>query len=258
MPLDWQKLSGEVNVEDIMTRRADLLCLRSEKQRKEVLRKAKDGHYDIVPVEKDGEIKEVLHVDDEKRAPIDRSWLVSGDTIIPDLVEIFSSPGRPALLVLKGQDIVGLVTPADLNRIPARVFFYHLVAEFEWRLTDLVRNHPEADSKDAILAAFSSGRKKKILDRLSDRRKHNMDVGLLEVLYLWELIEFFSQRDDLCGYVGYDSADSFYADFESIGHRLRNPTMHSVGPLLRNTDDLKRIREYVQRIREVLENLWVI
>ncbi len=257
MSLDWQELSGDVTVEDIMTRRKDLLCLHFEEQeqRSKVLKIAKNRRYDIVPIEKDGKIIEILYIDDEERDPLEPSWLVSGDTTIPDLVEIFSSSGRPALLVLKGQKVGGLVTPADLNRIPARVFFYRLVAELEWGLAKLIRAHFH-DDLEQVMEILPKTKREVVECRLSQLRESNFDKSVLEEMDLSHLLTIVGKCEALYSRLGYPSRRKFDDALSSIPTRLRHPTMHPVRALLTGeSGGVEKIHAYVCSVREVLNNL---
>ena len=76
-----------------------------------------------------------------KEYSLTRPWVVSSDTTIPDLLGLFVETERPGFLVLHGQTVVGLVTPADFNKMPARIYFYNLIGKLEIELADLATGH---------------------------------------------------------------------------------------------------------------------
>ena len=67
-------------------------------------------------------------------------------------------------MVFHRQEVVGLVTPADINKLPARVYVYNLIGELELGLANRVRRH-FANGSDKLLQALSADRRQKLKDK---------------------------------------------------------------------------------------------
>ena len=46
-------------------------------------------------------------------------WLISADTSVPALLDAFIHAQEPGTPMFQRQEVIGLVTPADLNKLPA-------------------------------------------------------------------------------------------------------------------------------------------
>ena len=255
MPLDWQRLAGQVTVKDIMTPRSELQCFTAGENREEALSKARANHYDVVPVEKDGRIISLLLAKESQECSLDRSWLISGDTDIPALLDVFVSSKRPALFVLERQEIGGLVTPADLNRIPARVFFYRLLAELEWGLAELVRERFDGDLEKAV-SLLGPTRQKRVRCLSDKLRKSNAEITVLEATDLGDLMTIVRKTEELYDSLGYPSGSQFKKALGAIPKHFRNPTMHTVRNLFSSeSGGIDKIQKYVGQIRDILKRL---
>jgi hypothetical protein len=129
------------DVSQIMTLRDELLCWERGAPQAPVLAQAREDGYNVVPVTEESRIVDVLLVAEERTEPLTRDWLVSRDTGLPALLDLFVETAKPVLLVLHGQDVVGLVSPADLNKLAMRVYLYHLIGGLEMGLKDLISEH---------------------------------------------------------------------------------------------------------------------
>jgi hypothetical protein len=138
-----------------MTPREALLTCQKGSDFSTVCADAQRKGFDVVPVTENKRITGVLLTKAASSEPLTHEWLVSNDTGIVDLLNLFVESDRPGFLVFRRQEGVGLVTPADLNKLPARVCFYNLVAELELALVAFVSNmqqfHP-ALSEEISLA----------------------------------------------------------------------------------------------------------
>ncbi len=255
--LTWGLLRQVFTVETLMTPRRDLFTGEQGADLAHVQSEARQRRFDLVPMTHDGRIVGVLRTDGEEPEPLTDRWLVSRDTAIPDLLGLFVETGRPGFLVFWRQDVVGLVTPADLNKLPARIYLYHLIGEVELALALRIRSH-FADDPSQLLHMLSEKRRKELEDYLSVLAEGNVDVDPMQLLRLSDVINIAAKHETLRAELGFSSRR---ATENALGglNDLRNRTMHPVRPLLeRIPEDLERLQRYGQQAGEVLRRLEVV
>lgn len=210
--------------------------------------------YDLIPATRDGEISGLWRKGVETPAALSREWFISHNTAIPHLFRLFAANGSPGFLALYGQTIVGLVTPADLNKLPVRAYLYNLIGGLEVSLGGLLRSHFR-DDRDSLLNHLSASSRGTVEAELKETQAGNVDVDPVEFLYISDLIDVVSKDPELRQILGYRSRNQIENDLGGIV-RLRNRIMHPVRPLLEKApDDLQKQHERIQRARALLEKL---
>jgi hypothetical protein len=182
--------------------------------------------------------------------------LVSRDTAIPDLLQILLESGRPGFLVFQRQDVVGLFTPADLNKLPVRVYLYFLIGEVELALTLQIRSHFAAKPEQA-LQMLSAKRRGELEEQIAGLTEQNIGVDPVQLLRLSDVINIAAKHEPLRSRLGFSSRRAVENALGGLND-LRNRTMHPVRPLLtRIPEDLERLRRYGQQAGEILRRLEV-
>lgn len=111
------------------------------------------------------------------------------NTTIEKLIELLALTNDSApVFVIDGNSIVGLVTPADLDKIPVKVYFFTLISALESLLLDIIGK----DYQRYKLLLDSPG---KVENRC--RRRSGENVGLEEYNYLMtpEILEIVSKSE---------------------------------------------------------------
>lgn len=252
--LSWELLQQVFTTETIMTAGPDLLTWEHGTDLAPVRAEAESRRFDVVPVTEDGRIVGVLCEEGVKPEDLTDRWLVSRDTGIPDLVTILAESGRPALLVFHRQDVIGMVAPADLNKMPARVYFYNLIGELELVLAEFIRSYWTGDPEDLLLL-LSKKRREKLTSQASGLVEGNVNVDPIQLFYLSDLVEVVAKSEGLRSELGFASRGAA-ADYLNGLVDLRDKTMHLVRPLLeRVPEDLYKLHERVERAKHLLEQL---
>jgi hypothetical protein len=255
--LTWGLLRQVFTVETLMTPRQDLLTCEEGAARSSVCDEARRRRYDLVPFTREGRIAGVLRVDGGEPETLTDRWLVSRDTPIPDLLSLFLESGRPGFLVFWRQDVVGLVTPADLNKLPARVYLYNLIGEVERALALRIRHHFAGDA-GKLFGVLSAKRGQELEAHLALLAEGNVDVDPMQLLRLSDLINIAAKHEALRLELGFPSRRALETALGGLND-LRNRTMHPVRPLLqRIPEDLERLQRYGQQAGEVLRRLEAI
>lgn len=249
MTLSIQALLDQIlTVKDLMTPRADFCCVSGDRL-SEASVIAQEMSFDLLPVEESGRLVGIWYDGVTDFEPLTDRWLVSRDTSIPDLLTLFVESQRLGFLVLHCQEIVGLVTPADLNKLPVRVYVYNLIGELELRLAGVVQNYCGNDL-DKLCRALGEKRWKELVKKSKQMKKGNVDINPVQLLYLRDLLYLIITQPIVLNKLGLSS------DLLLDLNNLRNQTMHLVRPLLEQPpEDLTKLHERVQRIEDILQYL---
>jgi hypothetical protein len=116
--------------------------------------------------------------------PVTAALLVSDATGLPSVLSVLR--GRPYTFVLVGPEVRGIVTRADLNKPPVRVYLFGLISLLEMHLRFWVR---AAYGGDSWKRKLSSARLKAAEDLQTERRGRNQETGLIDCL------QFCDKRD---------------------------------------------------------------
>jgi hypothetical protein len=208
--------------------------------------------YDIIPVTEQGKITGFMTKDKPfETKTIEKSWFVTRDTPISDLVNLFIETGKPAFFVLYRHEIVGVLTPADLNKLPARIYIYSLIGDVELMLSELIHHQPGISRND-ILNVIGTERAKEILTSIDELQKQNVDIDIIQVLYLSDMLTIVQKIPALRERLGFSSRKKAEYGLSGIND-LRNKTMHLVKPVLsRMPNDLTSLQTRLARIQSIL------
>ncbi|MCA0454967.1 MAG: hypothetical protein LCI00_13425 [Chloroflexi bacterium] len=240
-------------VREITTSFDKLYCLSNDGQQEAVLEHARKDRVTYLPVREGSRITAIARREDLTIAeilPLTADWLIAADTPILHLIELFAEKSDRVFLVLQSSRIIGLVAPADLNKVPARASIYLLTAQFEAELAVLVRNMLGED--EAILERLLSP--DNITKIRAEHAKANAgDIGLtlFYYLYLADLMTIVAKHEGLRKSLGLKSRS--HADSQLDFADIRNKVSHLTGMLITSQDDLKTLNEACNKIIRLSE-----
>jgi hypothetical protein len=184
----WDQLDRAFTVCNIMTPRDKWTIIHLQGNNDPNKPQLMNLDFDITPVEREGIIETFVQKDfPNQEQEISKEWLISSDTTIPNLLNIFIGSNKKALFVLKNQEIIGLVSPADFNKIESRVYIYLLIGQLEIALSDFIFEKGNLN-RDEILSSLSGDRKVEILRKEENLQNSNLDPNILELLYLSDML----------------------------------------------------------------------
>ena len=250
---NWELLAQVFTVESVMTPRENLLTWQSGADQAEVRSVAASFGFDLIPVESDGEIVGLLSPQQGFAIPLTREWLVSQDSSIPDLLNLLIECRRPGLLALHGQQVTGIVTPADLNKMPARHYVYNLLGELELKLAQQIRQHFAERFADSM-QHLDSGRQKSIRNLARKQRDGNVHVDLIELMTLSDLLRIASSEPTLSDRLKIAASEASTGELKGLV-ALRNSVMHLVRPLIESSGALENLRERLRGATTLLQRL---
>ncbi|MFH1438527.1 MAG: hypothetical protein ABIJ56_22655 [Pseudomonadota bacterium] len=241
-------------VETIMTPRNELSTLNNARR---ITIKKEDEYllrYDLIPLTEDGRIVEIYHTKTNKKESITEKWLITRDTSIPELMNLFVESSQQGFIVLQRQDVVGLVTVADLNKLPTLVYLYNLFAEFEVSLEILIRS-TFRNNMEKILSFLRKARKDDVIERYNEQVINNIEIDYLHLLYLLDIIDVVIGHDELRNKLGFPSKTKAEKALGGIT-RFRNRIMHPAQPLLvKIPEDLSKVLKHVATIKNVINQI---
>jgi hypothetical protein len=184
----------------------------------------------------------------ELSRPIDVELVVSGALPLTDAVAALTH--QPFLFVLERDRVNGMVTRADLQRLPVSMVALGLIIAGEAALDMLIARFTNME----WLSLLSPERQEGIQVVFNDRRKRNAEITLLQCLNLDDRMTIASKLDRLRVELGHSSRTSFKTWAEPIKD-LRNALAHGDGLLDAEPDPVAAAGLF-QSAREFAERAW--
>jgi hypothetical protein len=248
----WDEVNQAYTAKLIMTPRSSTTSWELGSDRKPYLNPGGSLIYDVIPVTKNDETIGFMTKDKPFEVQlIEKGWFVTRDTPISDLVNLFTETKRPAFFVIYRHEIVGILTPADLNKLPARTYIYSLIGDVELMLSELIRIEANVSQND-ILKNIGKERSNEIQKSLSKLQTQNVDTEIIQLLYLSDLLNIVQKVPILRERLGFSSRKKAEEGLSGI-NELRIRTMHLVKPVLsKMPDDLYSLQRRLSRIQSIL------
>jgi hypothetical protein len=242
------QLNQIFTVETIMTPQSKLLAWDSISPLEDVWQKADALKIDAIPVREEGVIQTILIRGADTPLPLSPDWLVTRDTPIAEVVCIFAEMKRDCLLVLGAQDVIGLVTPIDLNKLSARTYFYNLIADMEMQLARTIAQH-FPHPRDILAFIHREDRREHIQRIIEDSE---LELEAIHTLYIREFSDIIQGEEKLRGQLGFKSKNQVEKYFGGIID-LRNAIMHPTRPILDNDHGIQQLHRRLERIAHLLD-----
>ena len=253
--------SEHLNVSQIMTKIGEAYCTTENESAKKVLDELGKLNYTMAPVRVDGLIKKFVRRRDLKEKgnvsdysiEINKNQLISYDTELLNLVDYFNfcSESDPFYFILRGNNIVGFVLPADFNKQPARTLFYILFSKLE---IDLKQTFQKCFKDDEWLKILPTSEKGKILCQYEELQKQDLEISKLECAQMKNLLDAIRENEFLLNEIGGCSKNQFKNIAEDMRH-FRDLTMHPINKLVNSTKEFKRLIKTKNSVLQLLKNI---
>ena len=241
----------DYTVLDIATPLEDLTCWRVNEPRDVVVKSAIAHNLTYIPVLDEKGLDGIISRDDlaagARPLPLTADWLLATDTSILEVIRLFAQqPGR-VFLVLQASAVVGLVTPADLNKIPARASVYLLVAHFEIELARLLRLVLGGD--EDFRPFFTASRWERLqADRVRQARG-DVELELLQMMDLGDITDIARKHDGVRDLLGFASNSQCRKAMDLQG--VRNRISHPTRPLIERREDIVELNDACRRLADL-------
>lgn len=250
-----------LTVDAIMVAKSDLLTWRPGTDDSHVQQTIRDEEYNQVPVVNEhGEIRGLatVAVPDRTLPPITDyhhvapAWLVSADTSVRRLIDILDSSRHPARFVFQEDQVVGLVTYADLNDAVARTALYLLISQLEIKLARLLRRHDK--SSWAYVGHLSKRRQEKFAQLREEMAQKDVTHDPIEHFNLTDVFEAIRNEPDLRERLGFPSKSKFDKAKSGI-NKMRNTVVHSVRLVVDGVHGVASVNRRCARLEAMLSRL---
>jgi len=170
--------------------------------------------------------------------------LVSDATSLGDLLAVLR--GRERVFVLEGPVVRGIITRADLNKPPVRVYLFGLISLLEMHLQFWVSSHYPDDSWQQALNPGRLEAANKLLDL---RKGRNNDITLLQCLQFCDKRDLVLQSEELRNKLGFASKGGG-ATLLTCAEKLRDVLAHSQADLAQESswEELIKVVESVEQL----------
>jgi hypothetical protein len=178
--------------------------------------------------------------------PITTEQLIADGTPLPMLLKVL----RRTLytFVLVGPEVAGIVTRADLNKPPVRIYLFGLVSLLEMHLSFWVQAEYPDESWQSELSAGRFEAAKRIRD---ERRKRNQDPFLYQCLQFCDKRDLLVAKQTLREQLGLGTSAAALAFFKKA-EDLRNVLAHSQQDLV-DGSSWEDLIDIVQGIENVVQ-----
>jgi hypothetical protein len=155
------------------------------------------------------------------------------------------------VFVIEGNEVVGLITLSDLQRIPVGMAVLAIILATELSLNELIaRRYGEW----GFLAHLSEDRRRQVLERHEELRRRNLETSPIDALMLEERLTLAGKVQRFRRELGFPSRKRYESWTEEL-KRLRNALAHG-NTLLDHQPDARRALELVGRVRSFAEAVW--
>ena len=156
------------------------------------------------------------------------------------------------IFVTKQKEVVGIVTPADLNKTPSKMLFYILISFFERLLIKSIKDLELTDKQVEGCIGFK--RWWQALGRHEQARRENFQLSLIDCLNIGDLFDIASKKRSIRKLLNYQSEQEAHKNLKPLEY-LRNKIMHSGQFIIKNEKQLIRRRAEYRRIRQHIVDL---
>ena len=247
----WSLLEQIFTAQTIMTPITSLVTWDGVESLASVWERADAFKIDTIPVLKNGAIGQVIQRGNETPLPLTYAWVVTRDASIPVIVAIFAMSSKKCLMVLAGQAVVGVVTPADLNKLSARTYFYNLIAELEITLAQAIHKRGFTHDELFNLLGDDQKRQEEIQTKLTNSE---LELELIHTLYLSEMVNIIKDDTTLRKTLGFPSNSQVKKQLNTLVH-FRNDIMHPNNLILNDNHGVKDLHERIEKIARVLKRV---
>jgi hypothetical protein len=180
--------------------------------------------------------------------PIDAARLVTSTLGLADGVALLET--EPYYFVMEGSRLAGIVTRADLQRPAVSMVTLSLILAAEARMGVLIEGWVGPDWERHL----TDERRAKLGEILEDRRRRNVEIGLIDCLMLGDRLKLLGKSRDLIASLGYLEPDAYRIWKEQLGG-LRDSLAHG-GSLLHHEPDPAKARQLFAEVRGFAEAIW--
>lgn len=180
------------------------------------------------------------------------SILISDSTPISDIVNALLP--RDFVFVLCGNCIAGIITKADINKPPVRMYLFGMISLLEMHLNAYIRRYFDCD---ALEKRLPENRRKRAREMYDKQKGSSEDLSLLDCLQLCDKRDLLAKCDQFIPEIGFPKKEFivFVKRIENVRNNLAH-SRDSVTSTLNWSDfveTLSRVEEFLTKSDSRLE-----
>ncbi len=208
--------------------------------------KARD--FDVVGIRREGQVVGFVHRDalgggscGQYMRPLHEvAVLKDSDSLLSILKELNRAP---FLFVTAFGCVNGIITRADMQKSPVRMWLFGLVTLIEMRCTELIEEHCPANSWKEYL---SEARLQKAEDLLAERSRRNQSLQLLDCLQFSDKGQVIARNEAIRKRTVFPSRRQAEEAIKKL-EQLRNNLAHSQDIITSDWDTIIRLCDFVSQ-----------
>jgi hypothetical protein len=159
----------------------------------------------------------------------------------------------PCLFVLDGRQVTGFFLETDLNKQPARTYFYLMVASLEAGLAQLIRAWASGDEA-RLLDVMPARMRKGILGARDEARSEDVDADIVAFFLFSDILRVVGGVPEIRSQLGARGPRHWHRETSSLVS-LRNAVMHPTRDLVGRERSLARLVELDTLLTSLLRRL---
>jgi hypothetical protein len=213
-----------------------LLCCTADSDSNVAKEALKTRDFDVAGIKtrKDGEVIGYVIRDEIENGEfksyirnITHELLMSDSTPIAEIFSVLSK--NNFAFVMYGNAITGIITKADINKPPIRIYVFGIISLLEMHLNSWVMHYYKDESWKSKVPIDKMGEAKKIYEQ---RKGNNQDLTILECLQLSSKRELLSISRDFL--TTFSFSKNKFKTLLNRAETLRNELVHSQNSIIAN------------------------
>jgi hypothetical protein len=215
-----------------------LLCCPRDSRAKEARNALNTREFDVAGVKEteSGEVIGYVITDELMEGEVKRylkaiepELLISDSTPIADI--FLSLSNKDFAFVLYGNHIIGIITKADINKPPVRIYLFGMISLFEMHINSWISHFYTDGSWEHEI---SEKRIKKARDTYEMRKGNNQDLSLIECLQFCDKRDILAKSEHFIKEFNF-SRDKFNSLLQTV-EKIRNELAHSQNSIISNIE----------------------
>jgi hypothetical protein len=207
-----------------------------------------DREFDVVGIRRAGQMVGYVAKDSLEQGSCGQYLReFGGATVLPDTAALLT-----VVMKLKNADFLfltilgkvgGIVTRADMQKPPVRMWLFGMVTLVEMRFAELIERHSPGDSWKKFL---SEGRQQKAQALLEERSRRNQKLHLVDCLQFSDKGQIIARNEDIRNLTVFASRSQAEEATKRL-EQLRNNLAHAQDILTSDWDTILQLCEFIAR-----------
>lgn len=160
---------------------------------------------------------------------IDQELIISDSTPLAEIFAVLSS--RHFSFVIYGNNITGIITRADINKPPVRIYIFGIISLLEMHLNSWINHFYPNNNWFSIVCKRRMDDAKEVYEK---RKGNNQELTLLECLQFCDKRDLLKKIDDFLGIFKFSK--SKFETHMGRAETIRNELAHSQNSIISNLE----------------------